>query len=258
MRDASREDLAATLREHRGDYGFDAPLQGLAPTGTGGLLIAALAGIHRQRGRRRVALAESVASAMLLASFSIYLHTTRRGKFDVWAEVLCDLDLRGDEHALDMGCGRGAVMTMLARLVPHGKVVGLDLWTSDQSGNHADATQRNLVAEGVSEWSELRTGDMLAMPFPDGSFDLVVSSMAIHNVDERNIRNHRRRLRAVDEAVRVLKPGGRLVIADFWSSVYATHLRQQGLSSVEQRPLGWRFWYLPGVGAGLVTAAKPA
>jgi ubiquinone/menaquinone biosynthesis C-methylase UbiE len=98
---------------------------------------------------------------------------------------------------------------------------------------------------------------MLAMPFPDGTFDLVVSSMAIHNIDERDIRNHRRRLEAVDEAVRVLKPGGRLLIADFWSSAYADHLRSRGMSDVRESSLGWRFWYLPGMGAGLVAATKP-
>lgn len=98
---------------------------------------------------------------------------------------------------------------------------------------------------------------MLSMPFPDGTFDLVVSSMAIHNVDEHALHDHRGRLQALDEAVRVLKPGGRLVIADFWSSVYAEHLRQQGMSDVEHRPLGCCFWYLPGVGAGLVMATKP-
>ena len=98
---------------------------------------------------------------------------------------------------------------------------------------------------------------MLALPFEDASFDLVVSSMAIHNVDERDPRNHTRRFAALDEAVRVLKPGGRLVIADFWSGTYARHLRARGLQQVSERTLGWRFWYAPGLGAGLVTAARP-
>ena len=34
-----------------------------------------------------------------------YLYSTRRGKFEVWAELLDELDLRGDEHVLDIGCG---------------------------------------------------------------------------------------------------------------------------------------------------------
>jgi SAM-dependent methyltransferase len=243
------------LRDRRGDYGFDASTQGLLPVGLGGLLAAAVAARLARRSRA-VALLASVASLALLATFALYLHTTRRGKFAIWADLLEGLPLRGDERVLDLGCGRGAVLAMVAKLVPRGRAVGLDLWTSDQSGNRPEATRRNLELEGVSDRCEVRTGDMLALPFPDAGFDLVVSSMAIHNIDERAIRHHARRLQALDEAVRVLKPGGRLVITDFWPAVYAGHLRARGLLKVQRRPLGWRFWYLPGVGAGLVTATK--
>jgi len=58
--------------------------------------------------------------------------------------------------------------------------------------------------------------------------------------------------------VRVLKPVGRLGIADFWSGTYARHLRERGLENVQQLALGWRFWYAPGLGAGLVTATRPS
>jgi ubiquinone/menaquinone biosynthesis C-methylase UbiE len=50
---------------------------------------------------------------------------------------------------------------------------------------------------------------MTALPFADGSFDVVLSSLAIHN-----IRGNAGRAKAVSEAVRVLRPGGRLLIAD--------------------------------------------
>jgi SAM-dependent methyltransferase len=249
--------MALAVRTRRGDYGVDAPAQGPIPLAGGVVLMGCLALLHRH-SRPRLAAFELLYSLACLATLAIYMHTTRRGKFEVWADMLQDLSLRGDEQVLDMGCGRGVVMGIVAKLVPHGHVVGLDLWTRDQSDNRPDMTQRNLVAEGVDDRCELKTGDMLEMPFPDDSFDLVVSSMAIHNIDENNIRNHERRLQAVDEAVRVLKPGGRLAIADFWTGTYAQHLRERGLEDVQQRSLGWRFWYGPGIGAGLVTATKPA
>ena len=250
---------AVELHSRRADYGIDAPLSGLLPPTVGGLTLAALSAYHHRHGRRALATTELLSSAPLLFTAAVYLHATRRGKFQIWAELLGDLQLRGDEHALDMGCGRGAVMAMLAKLLPRGRVVGLDLWrTEDQSGNNPKVTRRNLIAEGVAERCELKTGDMLAMPFDDNTFDLLVSSLAIHNIDERDLRNHSRRLQVVSEAARVLKPGGRLLITDLlWTRRYAQHLRQFGMHNVEQRSLGWRFWYAPFLGADLVTATKP-
>ena len=250
----------AGLRERRGDYGVDAPLTGLLPPGAAGLAFTLLAAFFGRRGQPTAAKLALAASLPASLTFGIYLHTTRRGKFLVWAEILERLELRGDEQVLDLGCGRGAVTAMVAKVVPRGKVVGLDLWrTEDQSGNSPEVTEANLRAEGVVDRCELRTGDMLNVPVADGSFDLVVSSLAIHNIDERDVRHHERRLHAIDEAVRVLKPGGRLVIADLlWTRRYAHRLRELGMQDVHQKSLGWRFWYAPGLGAGLVLARKPA
>lgn len=50
---------------------------------------------------------------------------------------------------------------------------------------------------------------MTSLPFGDASFDLVVSNLALHNV-----KTHTGRDRAIDEAVRVLRPGGHLLLAD--------------------------------------------
>src|SRR5262245_22602502 len=49
-----------------------------------------------------------VAAAIVAASMGCGLYTSRRGKFIVWAELLDQLNLRGDERILDIGCGRGA------------------------------------------------------------------------------------------------------------------------------------------------------
>ena len=100
------------LQDRRGDYGYDAPRQGLLPTGGAAAVFGSLAALHRRTGRRLLAQLELLASACFGPWFVMYLHTTRRGKFLVWAEILSDLVLRGDEQVLDMGCGRGGVPAM--------------------------------------------------------------------------------------------------------------------------------------------------
>jgi ubiquinone/menaquinone biosynthesis C-methylase UbiE len=186
---------------------------------------------------------------------ALYLHGTLRGKFVAWARLLDGLELRGDERVLDLGCGRGAVLLMAAQRLTSGRAVGVDVWRrADQSGNSADATRANAAAEGVADRVELHTADMTALPFEADTFDVVVSSMAIHN-----IRGKAGRDKAIDEAARVLRPGGRLLIADVRGTRrYAARLAQLGMSAVTRRRLGRHFWRAGAwVTTRLVTATKP-
>ena len=224
----------------RGSYGIDAPF---APAFLAGLAILYLVlAIVTGKGRFWLAL------CFILAFEAFYLHGTLRGKFVLWAELLDRLRLRGDERILDLGCGRGAVLLMAAQHLTTGRAVGMDLWrTLDQSGNSAQATRRNAVAEGVADRVELHTADMTALPFEDNSMDVVVSSLAIHN-----IRGRAGREKAVREAVRVLRPGGRLLIADVRGTrPHQAQLAKLGMAEVTGRRLRWPFM------ARLVTATKP-
>ena len=231
----------------RGSYGIDAPY---APA-----FIAVVAAFELALAVIQGKVVILLAALFILAILGLYLHGTLRGKFVVWAELLDRLNLRGDERILDIGCGRGAVLLMAAQRLTEGRAVGVDLWRSvDQSGNSLEATRRNAVAEGVADRVELHTGDMMALPFDENSFDVVVSSVAIHNIGGRAGRE-----KAIDEAVRVLRPGGRLMIADVRATgQYQARLAKIGMSDVARRGLGWRFWWSgPWAVTGIVTATKP-
>jgi ubiquinone/menaquinone biosynthesis C-methylase UbiE len=191
----------------------------------------------------------AAAGTVLLANAGVYLHTTLRGKLRVWERELDRARLRGNEQLLDLGCGRGAVLIAAARRLPAGRAVGADRWTSDQSGNSPEVTLANAAAAGVADRVEVHTADMTALPFPDGSFDVVTSALAIHNIPSAE-----GRYRALDEAIRVLRPGGQLLIADPWPMArkYAGHLGQGTL-----RPLGPGYWYGgPWLGITLLHAVK--
>lgn len=187
--------------------------------------------------------------AVLLAHTGVYLHTTLRGKLGVWERELDRAGLSGNEELLDLGCGRGAVLIAAARRLTSGRAIGVDLWTREQSGNSPEATLANAAAAGVADRVEVPTADMTALPFADGSFDVVTSALAIHN-----IRSPQARYRAVDEAMRVLRPGGQLLVADFWPMArkYAAHIGRGTL-----RGLGSGYWYGgPWFGVTLLHAIK--
>jgi arsenite methyltransferase len=232
----------------KGAYGIDAPY--LLP------LPAVVVLINVVNGFISKTLGPFLAAGLVMVFLGFGFYASRRGKFVVWAELLHNLKLRGDERILDLGCGRGAVLLLAAQHLTTGRAVGVDLWKrGDQSGNAAEATRRNAVAEGVADRVEIHTADMTALPFANDSFDLVVSNIAIHNVKSQTARN-----KVIEEAVRVLRPEGRLMIADLrGTGQYCSHLINLGMRDVIRRSLGWRMWWSgPWCATRLVAATKAA
>lgn len=197
--------------------------------------------------------AYGVLALALAVTAASYVRTTLVGKFEVWTGVFAELGFRGDERVLDLGCGRGAILLAAAKLLPRGRAVGVDVWQADQTGNSAAATERNAEVEGVRQRVELHTGDMTQLSFEGGSFDAVISNLAVHNLPSAAARRA-----AVDEAVRVLRPGGRVAIADLAATGHhVARLRELDMTEVRRRNLGWRMWWGPPFGSThLVTATK--
>jgi arsenite methyltransferase len=105
------------------------------------------------------------------------------------------------EAILDIGCGCG-VDTMVAAAMtgPTGRVVGIDVTPEMLERARQDLAQTSL--KNVT----FEKAGAEALPFPDGSFDVVISNGAFNLVPDKS--------KALEEAFRVLRPGGRLMMAD--------------------------------------------
>ncbi len=168
-----------------------------------------------------------------------WLYSSTVSKPILLKELIDDLHLRGDEKILDIGCGRGMFLIEAAKRLKNGKATGIDLWEAkDQSGNGPESPMNNARIEGVADRVEIHTADMVSLPFEDNSFDIVISSLSIHNVLEKE-----ERMQALSEIYRVLRPGGRFLLLDLrFIPQYAESLRQFGAKEIELSPSTYRYF----------------
>ena len=144
-------------------------------------------------------------------------------------QLLSSLPWRGDERVLDVGCGHGLMLIGAAKRLPRGKSVGVDLWQNeDQAANSHQATERNANLEGVLSRVEIRDADARHLPFDEAAFDVVSSSWALHNIYAQEERRQ-----ALKEMIRVVRPGGTILIIDIrHAAEYASTFAELGLQQV--------------------------
>jgi ubiquinone/menaquinone biosynthesis C-methylase UbiE len=112
---------------------------------------------------------------------------------------------------------------------PPGKATGIDIWAPHSGGGNHALLMKNAEAEGVADRIEFKQADVRTLPFEDASFDVIVSSGALHHIGHE-MPDHEK---ALNEMVRVLKPGGRIVLWDTTHMVrgYASRMRSVGITS---------------------------
>jgi arsenite methyltransferase len=215
------------MSQTKPNYGVDAPnvLRNLFLAGLACLLLAIFLPRVLHIGPFSVLTAPSFGwpAFWLFLGSCLFLLYVKFGKFRHRDFMLSMHAWRGDEQVLDVGCGRGLLLVGAAKkLNAGGHATGIDMWSNvDMGGNSAAATRKNIDLEGVTSRCELVTGYAQEMPFADASFDVIVSNLCLHNIYDQPTR-----IKALDEIVRVLKPGGIALISDYkrtgeYTSVFA-------------------------------------
>lgn len=110
-------------------------------------------------------------------------------------------DLHPGEIVLDLGSGAGAdVLISARRVAPGGRAIGLDM-----TDEMLDLARQNALAAGVTN-VEFLHGFLEDIPLPDDTVDVVISNCVINLAADKQA--------VLDEAARVLRPGGRFAVSD--------------------------------------------
>ena len=143
----------------------------------------------------------------ILISHGISLFLTNQRLHAYFPDIL---KIEGNEYVLDVGCGLGRMSIAVAKRLKNGRVVGIDIWDKKMLwDNSSERTYINAEIEGVKEKVEFKYGNIFKIPFPDNTFDLVTCSSVLNN-----LRGNAKKLRALSEIYRVLKPGGRFLLIE--------------------------------------------
>lgn len=116
--------------------------------------------------------------------------------------LIAQADIRPRDRTLEIGCGTGTVLALVKRLQPEAHVVGLDPDPKALARAKAKFARASLAGEFNEAFSD-------AMPYPDATFDRVLSSFMFHHLPKEA------KVKTLSEVRRVLRPGGSFHLVDF-------------------------------------------
>ena len=202
-----------------------------------GAVAAAVAVARHVRGAAK---GREEAGGTLIGDAGAYDVLSRLAFGSFFGSVAADVAAAAPEGArvLEVGCGPGHLSVRLSRR--HGlEVTGLDL-------DPAMVERARANADRTGDGDELAflVGDVASLPFPDGSFDLVVSTLSMHHWADPTA--------GLTEIGRVLRPDGRVLVWDFRPGVVplhgdipdpVEHARGSGLRVSSATPWYWPLWF---------------
>jgi ubiquinone/menaquinone biosynthesis C-methylase UbiE len=137
--------------------------------------------------------------------FDRWSRTYDTGRISQWFRytqglVVNEMPLRKDSRILDIGCGTGSAVLLLATIVPDGKACGVDI-------SKEMITQANQkIPVELSDRIEFREGSSDNIPYPDACFDNVLCTNSFHHYPDP--------IKALKEMQRVVKPGSEIFILE--------------------------------------------
>jgi ubiquinone/menaquinone biosynthesis C-methylase UbiE len=182
---------------------------GLLALGMGAMLFIPAAGFYRLI----IAIVFSTALVSFLLPLCAYVSFSQRGgKFQekVYNLIIQSLGEQVTGKILDIGSGNGVLAARIAQCHPRSEVVGIDFWGKDWEYSQS-ACEKNARAAHVEDRVHFQRGNAAELEFPNETFDGVVSNLTFHEVkfvaDKRML---------VQEALRVVKPGGAFAFVDYF------------------------------------------